>query len=735
MSDQAVPRSALEISGAPRATLLLEDPAILSILAERLATTTGAQFALIIERIADDPNVGVARVVATSPADAPAPTEFSLLGTIWESMGSGDTTFPFAVGRVFPDDPILRALHASSFVGTALLDERRTARAWIAVVDSRPIGDLDLARQCVTDVANWARRELRRIAAAQPTRVVKHATPPRSLMVTDEDSSAKRRRGDVQRDARFEWHFGSQSIQVCEGWREVAATDSPAPDALKAWMHYVHPDDRCGMLRAIAACSGSEDGRLNVRYRLLLGDGNYKWVAARALILRDALGVPSRLVGWLSPATERPSEVGPALQLPARDPLTRLATGALVLDRLNQVVQRPGPAAGDHFALLVVDLDQFQRVNSLYGDVSGDRMLRAIAARLRASVRDEDTVVRLGSDRFAILLESLQESCDAVRVAERVLRSLAEPMLLGDTEVFVTACVGVALSDFEYERAGTMMRDADTALQAAKRVGSGTYAIFESAMHDAIIAQLQLEIDLRHAVEMQEFELVYQPIVSCTTTPARFYEALLRWQHPVRGQLPPSAFLAVLQSTGSLWPVGAWVIRSACRQLREWRDAGNNTRVSVNLCPQQLLDPALKETIGAALAEFRLPGSALVLEITEDAFIEDATGVVQIITDLRERGIDFYIDDFGTGYSSLSYLRQLPVQGVKIDRTFLVGADEPGVERDVLGGIIQLSHALGLHVVAEGVETEAQLDTVRALGCDYAQGFLIAHPLRAEDVL
>jgi diguanylate cyclase (GGDEF)-like protein len=417
----------------------------------------------------------------------------------------------------------------------------------------------------------------------------------------------------------------------------------------------------------------------------------------------------------------------------SHDPLTGLPNRALYMDRLAAALAR---AAGARHAcaVLLLDLDGFKHLNDSLGHDHGDRLLVSVARRLRRCLRGEDTVARLGGDEFAILLEEVGDLSEALRVAERVAAALRVPVQLAEQEVFAGASIGIALSSSADDRPEDLLRFADVAMYRAKETGKGCYEVFYPGMHEQALERLRVETDLRRGLEREEFRVHYQPIVAVESSRIVEVEALLRWEHPERGLVPPGEFIPLAEETGLIVPLGRWVLREACRQARHWHEAHPHhppLAMSVNLSSRQLRQPGLVDDIAAALRETGLAPQYLQLEITEHVVMGNAPAMVSRLRRLKDLGVRLAIDDFGTGYSSLSYLKRFPVDTLKIDKAFVgdLGAAAGGEDAAIVQAVLSLAHTLGLAVTAEGAETAAALDRLRALGCDLAQGYHIARPL------
>lgn len=418
------------------------------------------------------------------------------------------------------------------------------------------------------------------------------------------------------------------------------------------------------------------------------------------------------------------------------DALTGLPNRALLMDRLQQALER-GKRDKARPAVLFLDLDRFKVVNDSLGHLAGDRLLVELAERLAGCVGATDTVARMGGDEFVLLLESVHTVEEAVQVADCIQATLERPFRLDHQDVFTTGSIGITLADVNADQPESLLRNADIAMYRAKAAGGSSFQVFDSAMHEAAMRLLRLETDLRHALEKEEFRLVYQPVVNPATRTVAAVEALLRWQHPERGLLLPAEFIETAEDNGLIVPIGWWVLREACRHAAEWRRLPglDALRMHVNLSARQLIQPNLLDHVDAALADAGLDAVGLVLEITESAIMDHEGTASETLLALRERGIGVCIDDFGVGYSSLGYLQSFRVDTLKIDRSFVARIGKDGKNVEIVRAVLTLAEHLGMDVVAEGVETEMQRTELIALGCTFAQGFLFAPPLEEAAVL
>lgn len=418
------------------------------------------------------------------------------------------------------------------------------------------------------------------------------------------------------------------------------------------------------------------------------------------------------------------------------DGLTNLPNRALFMDLLGRSIGRARRRGDYNFALLFLDMDRFKVVNDSLGHLIGDQLLVAIARRLERCVRPGDTVARLGGDEFTILLDDIIDAGDATRVADRIQRELNLPFTISGQEVFTSASIGIALSATGYERPEELLRDADIAMYRAKAMGKARYEVFDLEMHARAVSQLQLETDLRHAIERDEFRVLYQPMISLDSGRIEGFEALVRWYHPTRGLVTPEEFVPIAEETGLILPIGRMVLREVCRQLAEWHQSFPSPlplSVAVNLSAKQFRQPDLVDQVAHLLDVSEVSPVALQLEITESVIIDDAEGAVKMLARLRRLGVKLHLDDFGTGYSSLSYLHRFDMDALKIDRSFIAAMGDRGQNTEIVRAIISLARNLDMDVIAEGVERPEQLAILRSLGCEKVQGFLFSQPLAARD--
>src|ERR1041385_505962 len=419
------------------------------------------------------------------------------------------------------------------------------------------------------------------------------------------------------------------------------------------------------------------------------------------------------------------------------DALTNLPNRALLAENLKFVIERTKQHEDYQFAVLFLDVDRFKNVNDSLGHTIGDQLLIAMARRLESCIRDVDMVARLGGDEFAILLDGISGPLEATAMAERIQAKLSAPFNLSGHEVFTTTSIGIALSSTGYDQPENMLRDADTAMYRAKAQGKACYEVFDKGMHTHAVYLLQMENDLRRAIDREELRVYYQPIASLDSGQLAGFEALVRWQHPERGFINPSDFIPLAEDTGLIVPLGLWVLRKACQQLCQWQwqsPANRNLFMSVNLSSKQVSQPDLVSQIRSVLEETNVDPKHLKLELTESAVMHNADMAARLLKRLKALGVQLSIDDFGTGYSSLGYLHKFPVNTLKIDRSFIgrIGEDSENIE--IVRTIVSLAENMGMNVVAEGVETLSQLTQLRSLNCQYGQGYLFSRPVDADTV-
>ncbi len=538
-------------------------------------------------------------------------------------------------------------------------------------------------------------------------------------------------------------HSSSDVVLICAADGTITYV---GPSAESAWgytsdalLNYsvssmIHPDDQaawrdfCGQLTSAPGATRSTELRLR--------NAGGTWVY-NEVILTNLLDEPAvmGLVATARDITERKAFEAQLTRQALYDSLTLLPNRVLLKDRIEQALARAG-RLNNKIAVLFIDLDNFKAINDSLGHRAGDELLTKAATRLRECVREENTVARLGGDEFVILLEHLTGEADAVLVAERIEKKFSKAFKLDGRDFVVTTSVGIALSEAGQE-AENILRDADIAMYCAKGGGKGRHVIFDASMQTDTLARLVLENDLRRALERRELRVHYQPIVRLDSGQVTEVEALLRWQHPTRGLLLPMVFIPLAEETGLIVPIGEWVLNEACRQVATWQaefPSDPALTLSVNLSPRQFQQPNLIERVDQALRETGLAPSSLKLEITEGTIMRDVEATMSTLAALKKLGLQLAIDDFGTGYSSLSYLSRLPLDILKIDRSFVKGIHRDGEDTAIVRAIISMAKSMHLSVTGEGIETAEQADLLRQWACDHGQGFYYSRPLEAVKI-
>lgn len=549
------------------------------------------------------------------------------------------------------------------------------------------------------------------------------------------ERSRQREKALGEAEARFRSAFDDAAIGMAlvdlEGrWLQVnealaRLTGYPMAQLVGMSFRDLTPDDE--LVSDLEALQDLASGQRSVyltekRYRR--ADGGIVWISLSVSLVRDAEGRPVHLISQMQDVTERKAAERELADRALHDPLTGLPNRLLFLDRVQVAISRTGRSVTP-VAVFFIDLDRFKLVNDSLGHSIGDRMLIEVAERLQRALRPNDTVSRFGGDEFTVLCENIDESAAEV-VAERIGRSLMEPFVIDGRELFATASIGVNICRDADVEAEAMLRDSDAAMYRAKEQGRSHFVIFDGGMHSRATERLDLENDLRRAIERDELRLLYQPLVELDTGRIFGVEALVRWEHPRRGLLAPGQFITVAEESGLIVPLGQWVMREACRQAVIWNEAGYELVISINLSPRQLADPQLPAAVGQIIEMSGVRPGQLCLEITESATVD--TGIGPLV-ELKTLGVSLALDDFGTGFSSLNQIRRLPpVDTLKIDRSFIEDLGRAPADTAIVAAVIGMARALGLTIVAEGIEDETQVQALRELGCKRGQGFYFARP-------
>lgn len=504
----------------------------------------------------------------------------------------------------------------------------------------------------------------------------------------------------------------------------------------KDYLTITHPDDLATALTNIRQLLKGKIPSYQTEKRYVHKQGHEVWVSWNASLARDEYTGSAHLIFQIQDITDRKRAEERLLHDAFHDSLTGLPNRALFMDHLKMAIARTERNQSRRFAVLYLDLDRFKIVNDSLGHMIGDQLLMGIAKKLQNCMRPADTIARLGGDEFTILVEDVNDESEVVYVAERLQHELSAPFTLSGREVFTTVSIGIALNSKDSAKAEEILRDADTAMYRAKMRGKARYEIFDVAMHAQAVKLLQLETDLRLALERGEFRVQYQPIISLDTFNLSGFEALVRWNHPQHGPISPVDFIPVAEETGLIIPLGEWVLREACHQMKLWHEKFPSTKppfMSVNLSVKQFNQPELIQKIATIIRETGLAPQSLKLEITESAVSEKIETAAEMMGQLRAIGVKLSMDDFGTGYSSLSHLHRFPLDTLKIDRSFISLMQDNDENMEIVRTIVGLARNLGMDLVAEGVETYDQIAILRKLGCEYGQGYFFSTPIDAED--
>lgn len=557
------------------------------------------------------------------------------------------------------------------------------------------------------------------------------------------------RLANAQRIAKlgnWEWDLERTTLRCSDETYRIFGLRPPVMgSSYEAFFNTFHPADR-DIAKAALDRALRRGKAFSLDHRVVLPNGSERIVHQQAEILFDPNGKPLRMTGTVQDITERKKAEEQIRTLAYFDTLTELPNRVMFKEHLGKALAR-ARRRNNLVATLLLDLDRFKRINDTLGHSVGDQLLREVARRLIQSVRREDlvsrhsfdetttSIARLGGDEFAIMLTDLESVQAAAKVARRTLEALSAPISLDAQEVFATASIGITVFPFDGEDVDTLLKNADTAMYHAKSEGRNNYQYYTKSMNASAFENLALENSLRRALERGEFELYYQPQVNLDTGEVVGVEALIRWQHPELGMVSPIQFIPLALETGLIVPMDEWGLRTACQQAKAWQDAGlRPMRVSVNLSSYQFRQKKLVELVARILSDTRLDPQYLDVELTESTIMQNAEETVKTLHELKEMGIKLSVDDFGTGYSSLSYLKRFPLDTLKIDRSFIKDITSDPDDEALTRAILAMSNSLKLRVIAEGVETEQQLDFLRVNGCDEFQGYLFSRPVRASEI-
>ncbi len=535
-------------------------------------------------------------------------------------------------------------------------------------------------------------------------------------------------------DGLWDWDLEADVVFFSPRWKSMLGFGvEEVGDSPREWIDRIHPDDRPPFRRHLNAHLAGASEQLEFEHRMRNAAGEYLWVLARGVAVRDENGKPYRMAGSQTDITARKRAEHQLQHDALHDGLTGLANRVLFIDRLSCALADLQRRAAPHFSVLFFDLDRFKNVNDSLGHAIGDKLLLGIARRLEHFLRPGDTVARLGGDEFAILIHRVEDASGAIHVADRVQEILSMNFSIDGHDVMVTASIGIAHSSTGYTNPEEILRDADIAMYRAKAGGKARYEIFDREMHQSAVALLKLETELRRSVHRGDFIMNYQPIVSLTNGGGIVgFEGLVRWQHPERGIVTPTNFIAIAEETGLIVPLGWWVVRESCKQTRLWQEQFPSEPplwISVNMSGKLFMKSEMVDQLLGILEETGLEPKHLRIEVTENVIMDHADLAIRNLMELRALGVQLSIDDFGTGYSSLSYLQRFHYDQLKIDRSFVSQLGSPGGSRAIVETILNLANSLGIGVVAEGIETADQVDRLRKMQCPHGQGYWFSRPL------
>jgi diguanylate cyclase (GGDEF)-like protein/PAS domain S-box-containing protein len=540
------------------------------------------------------------------------------------------------------------------------------------------------------------------------------------------------------KDGLWDWDIDHGVIEFSSRWKEMLGwTETGIGSQVADWYRLIHPEDRERTQQEIERHLQGETDHFECEHRIQHRDGSYRWVLCRALAFRDDNGNPTRMAGSQTDITKRKETEEQLRHNALHDMLTGLPNRAMFMDLLGRLQRRALRREGISFAVLFLDLDRFKLINDSLGHAIGDKLLQAVARRLEACVRPGDIVSRLGGDEFTVLLTRIQSESGVTSVAERINEELRAPYEIDGRRIYVTTSIGIAMGSSSYASPEDVLRDADIAMYRAKVQGKARFEVFDETMHAQVMARLQLETDLRKAIEKMEFKVHYQPIVSLNTDSVVGFEALLRWQHPDRGLLSAPEFLSVAEETDLILPIGWAGLRKTCSQIKHWQsqgDALSSLKVGINLSSKQFYSPNLFENIEWALRDSELAPNNLTLEIPESVVMGNVEAAIDILSKLKSLGVFVQLDEFGTGYSSLSQLHRLKIDCLKIDRRFV--SDMESAESQItVRTVLNLAESLRMDVIAVGVEDPLQLAQLRKLKCKFAQGELFSLPVPPKEAV
>jgi len=532
------------------------------------------------------------------------------------------------------------------------------------------------------------------------------------------------------RDGIWDWDLNTNRIYFSPRWKAMLNyKDDEIGDHPDEWLDRVHPEDLTQLISELDAHQKNRSKYFENEHRIQIRGGEYRWMLTRGVAVCDDGGKAYRMAGSLTDISERHHAEEQLLYKALHDALTNLPNRTYFMRLLQRALAKTKNYEDNEIAVLFIDIDRYKVVNDSLGHLVGDQLLIGVARRLERCLRPGDSVARLGGDEFTVFLDNINGVRDTTYIADRILKKISKPFIIGGHEIFITGSIGIVLSSSGYNQPEDMLRDADLAMYQAKSKGKDRFEIFDMDMHTKAVAQMSLEMDMRYAIERQAFDVYYQPIISLLNGQITGFEALARW-HKNGGYISPDQFIPAAEESGLISAIGEQVMRAACRQLRDWQQQGlarNGVNISINFSGKQFAQADIVHRIKDILDETSLQGRYLQIEITESAILENSKSLTRNLAMLKDLGITISMDDFGTGYASLSNLYQLPFDNLKVDRSFISGNLQNSKDQkdkvELIRTIISMAHNLGISVIAEGVETEELLQHLQNFNCEYAQGY------------
>ncbi len=695
-------------------------------------------------RMSLEPRAGTQRVLYVGESTRELTTLTGLLA---------DASDPKYVVDHAADDQLAIAAVSSAEYDALLVDVADDQRLWTRLLRDRRLPPIPVV--AIDSIGKPAQRTARRSTLVQEgaDAVVLRSELSGALLEATIHAAVERGRmrkalSEVQErfalavrgsnDGVWEWLLDSGEMHFSRRWRELLGYGlDDLSNSVDEWFGRVHPGDLAALRADIETHLAGEKAFHENEHRLRASDGTYRWVISRGVVQRDAVGRPLRMAGSLTDTSDYRLREQKLRDESRQDPLTGLPRREPFMERVSRAIELRQQDENYSYTVLMIDVDRFRWLADSIGHQAADSVLAILARRLIGCVRPEDMVARFGGDKFAVMLENLDDVNAGTDIANRIRTAIHDPFEVEGQTVYATVSIGLTSSARNYDDPDEIISDVSAAANKAKERGQDRHEVFETKMRIDALTHLRLEVALRQAVERSEFELNYQPIVALDSRRLVGFEALTRWRHPRRGLVPPSEFIPVAEQTGLILPIGRWAIAEAVRQLKRWNEAlpeHQPLTMSVNLSGRQLADPRLLEEIEIALANSDLPPGSLRMELTESVLMENAETVLRVLESLRSAGVRIWVDDFGTGYSSLSYLHRFPVDGLKIDKSFVDVLDGSEHGAAMIRTIVGLAQALHVEVIAEGIEHRSQAEELLRLGCPRGQGFLFGEPLRPARV-